>query len=101
MSDHQWRVRSVDLPHEASVVGKYRSTDLADAFAIRLPSDAVDDPELLARFMFSQPAPWVAGLMHLRDMLVAVFGIKTSRRMSMQDSNRRIGIFKIYSKSAG
>ena len=102
MSDDQWHVRSVALPPEASVATLYRSIDLADAYAVRLPPEASSDLELLARFMFSQPSPWAAGLMRLRDTLVSAFGIKTARQMrnaSVTNSGKRIGIFKIYSKN--
>jgi hypothetical protein len=102
MSNDQWQVRSVALPPDAAVTTLYQSTGLADAYAVRMPPEASSDPELLARFMFSQPSPWVAGLMRLRDALIACFGIKTSRRMrgtGVTDRGGRIGIFKIYSKS--
>lgn len=103
MSDNQWHARGVTLPPEASVTPLRQSADLADAFAIRMPPEASSDPELLARFMFGQQARWVARLMRLRDALVAGFGIKTASKMrgtGAQNPEKRIGIFKIYSKSA-
>jgi hypothetical protein len=63
-----WSVASVALPRESRVAQAYATTDLADAYAIRLPEDAITDPELLARFLFSQQAPWAAGLMRIRDI---------------------------------
>ena len=102
MSNDQWQVRSVALPPDAAVTNLYQSTGLADAYAVRLPPEASSDPELLARFMFSRPSPWIAGLMRVRDALAAGFGLKTSHRMggtSVTDTGKRIGIFKIYSKS--
>ncbi len=103
MSENKWQVRDVALPGESSICGLYEVTELADAYAIRLPHDAVSDPELLARFMFGQPSPWVKGLMRLRDTLVAGFGLKTARQMqtaSPSELGQRIAIFRIYSKTA-
>ena len=52
MHDH-WSIASVALPSESRVARAYATTDLTDAYAIRLPEDAITDPELLARFLFS------------------------------------------------
>ena len=74
--------------------------NLADAYAINLPVGAATSPELLARFIFSQQAPWVSGLMKLRDVLVAGFGLKTAAQLTKLDTDsqaKRVGIFKIYS----
>jgi len=101
MPDTHWSIASVAIPSESRVSRSYATTDLADAFAIRLPKDAITDPELLARFLFSQQAPWVAGLMRIRDTLVAGFGLKTSgqlRSPAASRSDKRISIFKIYEK---
>ncbi|WP_394780221.1 DUF2867 domain-containing protein [Undibacterium sp.] len=93
-------VTLVPLPVESRISHIYTRTDLADAYAIRLPENAITDPELLARFLLSHQAPWVAKLMRLRDMLVAGFGIKTSRQLQDADGpaadSKRIYIFKIY-----
>jgi hypothetical protein len=95
-----WSVACVALPAESRVARAYATTDMADAYAIRLPSNAITDPELLARFLFSQQAPWIAGLMRIRDTLVAGFGLKTSGQLKSSSagsrSDKRISIFKIY-----
>ena len=103
MHNNNWSVSSVALPSESRVSRMYKTTDLADAYAIRLPKDAITDPELLARFLFSQQAPWVATLMRLRDALVAGFGLKTSKQLQKPDGSsgdKRIYIFKIYETSS-
>lgn len=90
-------------PGESRIVGIYGNADLADAYAVRLPDNAVADPELLARFVFGHQASWVAGLMRIRDALVAGFGIKTSKQLqSMPESGkvRRIRFFRIYETDA-
>ena len=95
MQDTDWSVTAVALPSESRVFHIYETLDLADAYAIRLPANAITDPEQLARFMFSHQPPWVALLMKMRDALVARFGIKTSKQLQ-NSGGERIGIFKIY-----
>lgn len=91
--------RAVALPPSSSVSALYARTDLADAFAIRLPAGASSDPETLARFIFAQQPRWVGRLMGLRDLLVARLGLKTATQL--QDPARaghhaHVGIFRIY-----
>ena len=98
-----WSVRSVELPTESRATRFYPATDLADAFSIGLPDEATGDPEQLARFMLAQQAPWVAGLMNVRDALVAGFGIKTSGELksaAVGEPQQRVGIFRLYEKHA-
>jgi hypothetical protein len=86
-------------PSESQITRIYDKTDLADAFAIRLPDDAIADPEGLARFIFSHQSSWVAGLMRMRDAVVAGFGIKTSSQLEGQlasSNTRSVRFFKIY-----
>lgn len=74
--------------------------DLADAYSVPLPHGTAANPELLARFIFAQQAPWVTGLMKVRDTFVAGFGLKTSGQLTqlgVDGGAKRIGIFKIYS----
>ncbi|MFZ6815116.1 DUF2867 domain-containing protein [Undibacterium sp. Rencai35W] len=96
-----------DLPEHSRITHVYDKPDLADAYAVRLPANAIDDPELLARFIFAQQAPWVKSLMGLRDVLVAGFGLKTSRQLEAAGASasardgQHIQIFRIIEKSAG
>lgn len=93
----------VPLPAQSSVNHVYRSVNLADAYAIRLPAAASGDPVLLARFLFSHQPSWIGQLMKLRDGIVARFGLKTGRHLATlahQAPTQRIGIFKVYSSSA-
>jgi Protein of unknown function (DUF2867) len=99
MPDTDTVARSVSLPSESRAARCYATTDLADAYAIRLPAGASTDPEVLARFIFAQQPPLVAPLLRLRDTLVAAFGIKTSRQLASAPAGGRrprVGIFRVY-----
>jgi len=93
------RPQPTALPPDAGIADLYPQADLADAFQIALPATATRDPEALARFVWANQAPWVGRLMHLRDLLVAAFGLKTSQQLAQGDgggTHARIGIFKVY-----
>ena len=94
-------VTPVALPSESRIIRVYKSTNLADAFAIRLPLGASKDPELLARFIFSHQPSWVGKLTMVRDAIVACFGLKTAKHLATLDGGQgeRVGIFKVYSVS--
>ncbi|WP_408294336.1 DUF2867 domain-containing protein [Paraburkholderia sediminicola] len=103
MPDTNRSVLSVAVPAESGVARLYDAPDLADAYAVRLPDDAIDDPELLARFLFAHQAGWVAKLLTLRDALVGRFGIKTAKQLRAAGSHvarERVDIFRIYTRSA-
>ncbi|MCU6434267.1 DUF2867 domain-containing protein [Undibacterium sp. Jales W-56] len=91
-----------DLPEHSRITRLYDKPDLADAYTVRLPAEASHDPEVLARFIFAQQAPWTQQLMRLRDILVAGFGIKTARQLeaSAAADSQHIQIFRIIEKSA-
>jgi hypothetical protein len=77
MKNTDWSVTAVALPIESRMFCMFETLDFADAYAIRLPKNAIADPELLSRFLFSHHPQWVALLMQVRDALVGRFGIKT------------------------
>jgi Protein of unknown function (DUF2867) len=92
-------VKPVEIPAESAIARFYELTNLADAYSVKLPAGTVANPELLARFIFSQQAPWIKRLMKIRDALVAGFGLKTSAQLTATEAHRRVervGIFKIY-----
>jgi hypothetical protein len=94
---------AVPIPLDARANGFYAITQLADAYAINLPADAVLEPEVLARFMFESQPAWAKRLMQLRDMVVTVFGLKTAKQLTAPPANgseKRIAIFKIYESNA-
>jgi hypothetical protein len=92
----------VALPAQSSITDLYQAVNLADAFAIRLPSGASCDPDLLARFIFAHQPSWIGKLTTLRDVIVAGFGLKTARHLATlaHDAKaERLGIFKVYRTS--
>lgn len=102
MSTDFTQVTPVALPAQSRITHAYPSVNLADAYAVRLPPGASADPELLARYLFSQQAPWIGALMKVRDVLVAGFGLKTARQLASPGAAAhpdRVGIFSIYNRS--
>ena len=102
MSTQLQRVTPVSLPPESGIAKTYASPNLADAYTIELPCGASVDPELLARFIFSQQAPWVSSLMAVRDAVVGRFGLKTAKQlMSLETESKtgRVGFFRILGTS--
>jgi hypothetical protein len=94
---------AVAIPRDARAYGFYAAPYLADAFAISLPDDVVASPEQLARYVFENQPAWVNTLMGVRDTLVAGFGLKTAKKLvapSVDKSEKRIAIFKIYASNA-
>jgi hypothetical protein len=90
-------VRAVAMPPGASIAHLYPGSNLADAYAVGLPSARARqvDMESLARVLLGSQPAWVQKLMVVRDAIVARFGIKTSRQMTAKPG-KRIGIFRIY-----
>lgn len=92
----------VPLPTHSGLSRVYRTVHLADAFAIALPPDTSLDPEVLARFIFAHQPAWIGMLTKLRDMIVAGFGLKTTKELASLCNSanaQRVGIFKIDSIS--
>ncbi len=88
---------------ESGTAGLFPGANLADAFAIRLPAGSSRDAARLARFMLAEQAPWFHALMGVRDMLVAGFGIKTSKQLQAAaptEGDDRIYIFRVHAVSA-
>jgi hypothetical protein len=93
----QRRAHAVTPPAASQIADYYRGADLADAYAIALPEDASEDIEALARAVLANPALWSKALMAVRDRMVGIFGIKTSRQLlnSSNEGVDRIHIFRV------
>jgi len=101
MQEMNIAVRAVALPPGASIAPLYPGSNLADAYAVDLPNARARelDMESLARQLLGSQPGWAQSLMVLRDAIVARFGIKTARQMEAKPGER-IGIFRIYARSA-
>ncbi|WP_434636885.1 DUF2867 domain-containing protein [Klebsiella sp. I138] len=74
-------IRIVPLPGESRIVNLFSSPELADAFAITLPSDAPSDINILAHQVLARPPRWFRWLLACRDLMVKPFGIQSSAQM--------------------
>jgi Protein of unknown function (DUF2867) len=95
-------IKPVALPAQSAVATLYESTNLADAFAVQLPSGTSGDPAVLWRFLISHQPSWIGWLTNLRDAIVACFGLKTAKHLATlagEASADRIGIFRVYGRS--
>ena len=98
------RARAVPIPSDSVLAPLYPGADLLDAFAIRLPAGASDDPEVLARLAFERQAGWIRALLWVRDTAMATVGIQSSGAVGAAAAARGlpvIGFFPVLSKSAG
>ena len=94
---------AVPIPSDSMLAPLYGGADLLDAFAIRLPAGASDDPEVLARVAFGRQAAWIRALTWVRDRAMATVGVKSSRAIGAAAASRGlqvIGYFPVLSKNA-
>lgn len=83
--------------------------DFADAWSVALPRAAAEDPVGLARLFFSSFPGWMQGLLKLRNLLAAPFGLKTGRGIDYlaeiqafdASPGSRMGLFELRGSSAG
>jgi hypothetical protein len=70
---------------------------------VRLPVEANDNLEVLARAGFERQAWWIRALTRVRDVVMAAVGVKSSRAVGVAAAARGpvIGFFPVLSKSAG
>jgi hypothetical protein len=96
------KARAVPMPSNSVLAPLYADADLADAFAIRLPGNASDDLEELARTAFERPAGWIRALTYVRDRVMATVGVKSSTAVGLAGSTRGpvIGYLPLLSQSA-
>jgi hypothetical protein len=97
------KARAVPVPSDSVLAPLYAGADLLDAYAIRLPMQANDNLEVLARAGFERQAWWIRALTQVRDVVMAAVGVKSSRAVGVAAAARGpvIGFFPVLSKSAG
>ncbi|MGN8083230.1 MULTISPECIES: DUF2867 domain-containing protein [Variovorax] len=95
------KARAVPMPSNSVLAPLYPGADLLDAYAIRLPSQASNDVEVLARIAFERQAGWIRALTLVRDVAMAPFGIKSSSAVGRagKAAGPVIGFFPLLSKS--
>ena len=96
------RVKAVELPAHSSVVTVYESTNLADAFEVRLPCGTSSDPDVLWRFVMSHQPSWIGWLTNLRDAIAACFGLKTAKDLATRSDEaegERLAFFRVYGRT--
>ncbi|MDO8612377.1 MAG: DUF2867 domain-containing protein [Dehalococcoidia bacterium] len=100
------RAREVSVP-AGSLVGKaFAVASYADAYAIDLPLGRVPDVDTLMRLLVASAPRWADQLMWLRDRIVSMFGLRTSRaHVAPTNSTARlqpddvVGIFTVCARS--
>jgi hypothetical protein len=93
----------VPAPSDSALAPLYAGADLLDAYAIRLPAGASDDPEVLARVAFERQAAWIRALTWVRDTVMVTVGVQSSRAIGAAAAARGqqvIAFFPVLSKSA-
>lgn len=95
-------VRRCALPQDSRIAGRFRGADLADAYAVPMPSSE-EGIQAVAQRAFGRPGPVLRTALALRDNLVRPFGVKTSselRSRLVEADAGRIDFFPIKSLSA-
>lgn len=98
------RASAVPAPTDSALASLYSGAHLLDAYAIALPADATDDIDALTRAVLAQPAGWIRALMRVRDAVMRVVGVKSSREIAAADRARggeQIGFFPVRSRAGG
>jgi len=94
-ADRRWQ----GLPEDSLAAGALPSVDYLDVFSAPVHPDATLE-EVARRLLLGQPPR----LMRLRDALVRPFGLKTSPKGSRPAlrlvAGERVGIFRLYARSA-
>ena len=96
------KTRAVTPPADGALAGLYPAADLADAYAVRLPAGASEDPAVLIRLALATQPGWARGLMTVRDRVMRVFSVKTSTRIAAEATKAgraRVGFFPVVSRS--
>ncbi|WP_447773513.1 DUF2867 domain-containing protein [Variovorax boronicumulans] len=101
------KARAVPMPSNSVLAPLYAGANLLDAFAIQVPVEAGDDLEVLARIALARialerPAWWIRALTHLRDVVMATVGVKSSLAVGLAGAahGRVIGYLPLLAKSA-
>ena len=92
----------ISPPSESVIADWFIGADLVDAYAITLSDWAPRDIDTLAREALEHPPAWFQALLRLRDAIVSLGGVKSSRRIR-QDAESEglatVAFFPVLSRS--
>jgi len=96
------RVHRVSPPASSAVAGWYCGATLLDSYAVPLPSRLEHCSMLeLAESALARPPVWFVGLMKVRDMIMAPFGVRTSTELrNSRTGGARVDFFPVLSEDA-
>ena len=96
------KARAVPMPGNSVLTPLYEGADLLDTFAIQLPAEASDDLETLAHIALERQAWWIRALTCIRDVVMAIVGVQSSRAVGIAGAARGsvIGYLPVLSKNA-
>ena len=99
-------VREVPLPAGSLVAGAFAATNYADAFSITLPPGVAPDIDAIVRALPSAAPWWVDVLMRIRNRVVRLVGLRTSRAVDAAPASRaplqpgdQAGIFTVFART--
>lgn len=96
------RAHLVRPPAESAIADWFPGADLVDAYAITLPDGASHDIDALAREALEHPPAWFRALLRLRDAVVSMGGVKSSRRIRQEAESEglaTVAFFPVLSRS--
>jgi hypothetical protein len=92
-------ITEVPTPAEALESSGLAGSDFSDAFSGHLARNDVTAMQV-ARGMFEDPPRWVSSLMAVRDGVVSLVGLKTSKGLVARGREGKVGIFPVRSNTA-
>lgn len=92
-------VEEVSTPPQALISTGLPSSDFSDAYSGHTARAGVTAMQVVTA-MFDNPPGWVTSLMAVRDGIVSLVGLKTSKGLAAQKREGKAGIFPVRYSSA-
>ena len=92
-------VTEVPTPPRALASAGLANSDFSDAFSGHITRADVTAMQV-ARGMFEDPPRWISSLMAVRDGVVSLVGLKTSKGLVARGREGKVGIFPVRSHTA-
>lgn len=95
--------RTVSIPANCALAATQHDADFADAYEVLVPASQLTATEIY-RAVTRQAPGWVEGLMHVRNQVVQLFGLKNLGTMAAVPPGeavpgKRMGLFEVVSSS--